>query len=332
MSNFQIEIVPLVQFEKKYANIPYLPMDIDFADVGTGNTLPSTVTTEYFVVGDIDDYENRACYQAMNVVDADTEILVFNVLVDGSMSFDAFTFYTSSSFCNVFCDNGLIKIVLEKNTEGEERDFRLFVKHKSDSECFAFMDFVQEPVVYDIKINSIDGTPLAVPLEEYEVTFNKFPPNRSEETLIGFQIVGGLGKFTYTIDEYALVGTFDLIPEIIFDSVPENATEDDSLFPPYIQVDGVFYRKVEKWDYVNEFMIFVYVRINAVIKNGTPSTYNVWRKVTCDKGVKIQRVGDSSLKLTNYGQVFLCNDAYYRITVKHLTKSELKCFIDICLF
>lgn len=329
MPNFQIEIVPLAQFEKKYAFIPYLPMDVDIGDVGTGSVLPSVVTTEYFVVGDIDDCENRVCYQAMNVIDADTESVSFNVLVDGALSFDAFTFYVSSSFSEVFSDNGLVKITLDRNTEGEERSFRLFVKHKADSESFSSMDFVQEPVVYDINIKSVDGQTLPVQTDAYTLTFNRFPVNGNEESLIDFQIDGGFGNFTYTIDEHAVIGTFELTPEIMFDSVPENVTEDDALFPPYIHVGGIFYHKLEKWNYDNGFMVYVYVRVNAVLKDDTLNTYCVWKKVACDKGVKIQRKGDTSLLLINYGQVFLYDEACYRITVRHSVKPDRKCVVDV---
>lgn len=273
-------------------------------------------------------------------------ILDATVFVDGSENLNQFNVTNDSDWIDIRRIRNQVTIIVSKNNTLDKRSGVIEFTHNLDSDVFIRLNICQDSCNYDIWVD-----------QDYllfDTLLDKDDPEKTEVT-INVTTLNGMCDFGIgPVAEYAR--NFEFVQYEIGETIFEGDTyyvktgnkynKDESLVVfPYVIQSGdeyyhyelndvyregeIIYAGQKYWHKNNKKYQISTAAENIVIPNNNNEYYRILNdhNITYDHGLKLTKLNNKKLKITNYGKVCLYDDFYYILTLYHINNP--KCVAQI---
>ena len=232
-----------------------------------------------------------------------------SVLIDGTEGNNSFVYDGYNSFVKTRRVGSEIYTTVQKNKHAEKREASITISYRSDDSVNTVVRIAQEPCDIKLKIltcevNNGDNTveyPVASDTFEYEFDTLTDKSDVQKQSLKFTMDVHGVRNrfFVKSIREYVEVGEID---------------------QTYKYMDGKYYRRQQR--YVDGDFVTYYAEAVVIDNMG-------YQMKNYDKAFHVETPNNNTVIFTNYGRVFLENNAFYLITLANYDDINTTCQIKI---
>lgn len=231
------------------------------------------------------------------------------ILIDGAEGSNSFVYEGYNSFVKTKRVGSEIYATVQKNKHSESREAIINISYCSDDTINTTLRILQEPCDIQLKIltceinNGNDTVEYAVASDAFEYEFDTLTDKSDiqKQSLKFTMDVHGITKrfFVKSIREYVDVGEID---------------------ETYKYMNGKYYRRQQR--YIDGDFVTYYAEAVVIDNIG-------YQMKNYDKAFHIETPDNVTLILTNYGRVFLENNAFYIVTLANYDDINTTCQIKI---
>jgi hypothetical protein len=232
-----------------------------------------------------------------------------SVLIDGFEGNNSFVYDGYNTFLKTRRVGSEIYTTVQKNKRNEERTAEIRISYSSDDSINTVLRILQEPCNIKLKIISCEANngvetilyPVASDTFEYEFDTLTSKSDVQKQSLKFTMDVHGITNrfFVKSIREYVEIGEID---------------------ETYKYMDGKYYRRQQR--YVDGDFVTYYAEATVIDNIG-------YQMKNYDKALHVDTPDNKTVIFTNYGRVFLENNAFYVITLANYDDINTTCQIKI---
>ena len=232
-----------------------------------------------------------------------------SVLVDGVEGSNSFVYDEYTTFIKTRKVGSEIYVNVQKNKRREKRDGNITISYRSDDSINRVIRIIQAPCDTKLKILSCevnDGEniveiPVASDTFEYQFDTLTDKTDFTKQSLKFTMDVRGLRNkfFVKSVREYVEVGEID---------------------ETYKYMDGKYYKRMQKYTNGN----FVTYYAEATVIDNIAYTYRNY-----DNAFKVENPSNNTIVFTNFGRIFMENNAFYMITLANYDDINVTCEINL---
>ena len=248
-------------------------------------------------------------YHKTLIVPCSTVNFRVSVLIDGLEGNNSFVYDGYNTFLKTRRVGSEIYTTVQKNKRNEERTAEISISYSSDDTTNTVLRILQEPCNIKLKIISCEANngndtivyPVASDTFEYEFDTLTSKSDVQKQSLKFTMDVHGVTNrfFVKSIREYVEVGEID---------------------ETYKYMDGKYYRRQQR--YVDGDFVTYYAEATVIDNIG-------YQMKNYDKALYVDTPDNKTVIFTNYGRVFLENNAFYVITLANYDDINTTCQIKI---